>query len=94
MLRVSPSVIHTEIISERYWQLAKFKQGVAGSRFTYLVCGGVVHQTDAVDSFQEAEKKASTCSEVSSDGFLPGCGPRGWDRHTSTGGQGQAEKLG
>lgn len=55
----------------------KFKQVVAGSRFTYLVCGCVVHQTDTVDSFQEAEKKASMGSVVFSDGFSPGLRAKG-----------------
>lgn len=38
--------------------------GGHSSNFTYLVCRGVVHQADTVNSFQEAEKKASSAQNV------------------------------
>lgn len=61
--------------------------GGHSSNFTYLVCRGVVHQADTVDSFQEAEKKKPAVLRMFSDDFLLGCGVmHGTVTHTGTGG--------
>lgn len=54
---------------ERSWQ--SISEASDGSAFTYLVCGSVVNQTDAVNPFQEAAREASTRLDLFSGHFIP-----------------------